>query len=375
MGIWLSGGVDSTLLVALGRETTGAAPPCFGVSLAPSEGSFGTDDYHFGRQAAALFGAEFTEFVVDDSILLHTDEALAALGQPIADSAVLLTWWLARHTRAADVKAVLSGAGADEWFAGYNRHRAFAWYHRNQAWVEHLAPLLRATGRALPTGLNVPGRKQFQLARKLLTRIGPKDEGVHAAARFAALDDSLPKLLGYHVAELDRLMYPSSENDLLAHDRRAYLPHDILALTDQTSMRHGLEVRTPYLDQDLTRFLAPLPAAELLRHGPKWLLRELLNQRGGQAFTRRRKEGFGLPLTRWLRLPTYSWLFDPVRRRDHPLFANLDYGRTQEFLARFLTGRHDLGAEAWALITLFRWVDLQGNLVGQKIDSPVQPSA
>ena len=124
-------------------------------------------------------------------------------------------------------------------------------------------------------------------------------------------------------------------------------------------MRHGLEVRTPYLDQDLTAFVGQITAQELLRHGPKWILRELLDARGGQAFTQRRKEGFGLPLTRWLRMPQYGWLFDPIRRPGHPLYEHFDYGRTQQFLTRFQTGRHDLGTEAWALITLFRWYDLQ----------------
>ena len=58
-------------------------------------------------------------------------------------------------------------------------------------------------------------------------------------------------------------------------------------------------------------------------------------------------------------MPKYGWLFDPLRRRNHPLFADLDYARTQEFLTHFQTGRQDVGAEAWALITLFRWYDLQ----------------
>ncbi len=358
VGLWLSGGVDSTLLLALAREVTDTAPACFGISLAPTEGSFGTEDYRFGRRAAALFGAEFTEISVDDSLLNYTDESLAALGQPIADSSVLLTWWLARQTRAAGVKAVLSGAGADEWFAGYNRHRAFAWYQQHEAWIQRLAPLLRVIGQALPTGFNVPGRKQLQLVSKLLTRVG-QTASRDVAAHFTALDEALPNLMRSHIISMDLMAKRPTENELLEFDRKTYLPQDILALTDQTSMRHGVEVRTPYLDQDLTAYVGQIPAKELLRNGPKWMLRELLNRRGGQAFTKRRKEGFGLPLTRWLRLPKYAWLFDPIRRQDHPLFEYLAYNETQEFLKRFLAGRHDLGAEAWALITLFRWYDLQ----------------
>ncbi len=358
VGLWLSGGVDSTLLLALACEV-GPPPPCVGVSLAPTEGSFGSQDHAYARRAATQFGADFTEIAVDHTLLQHTDEALAALGQPIADSAGLLTWWLAQQTRAAGLKAVMSGAGADEWFGGYNRHRAYEWLRRYQLWLTPVAPVLRLLGRALPTGYNLPGREQLQLARKLLTKLQPKGSGPALARELTALDPALRHLLRTVQRRFPEPWHPADESLLLDHDREYYLPDDVLALTDQMGMRHGLEVRTPYLDQDLTTYVGQLPAHELLRHGPKWMLRALLDDRGGQPFTTRRKEGFGLPLTRWLRLPAYGWLFDPLRRPDHPLFEHLDYGRTQQFLARFQSGRHDLGAEAWGLITLFRWWDVQ----------------
>lgn len=355
VGLWLSGGVDSTLLLALAREM-GHQMPCFSIALRTEEGSFGSEDRRYAREAAKLYEAEYHEFEASDEILNNTDEALTALGQPIADTSVLLTWWLARQT-SREVKAVLSGAGADEWFAGYNRHRAYAWWWRNRKWLKPGSPSLRMLGKVLPTAYDLPGRKQLRLARQLLTRLRRTEYATFQ--QFFALDDQLLRLLRGPVADFSFPELRVTESHLLNHDRFDYLPHDILALTDQTSMRHGLEVRTPYLDQDLTAYVSTIPAKELLRHGPKWMLRELLDQRGGQAFTKRSKEGFGLPITRWLRMPKYQWLFDPIRRRDHPLFEHLDYDRTQEFLKRFQTGRHDLGTEAWALITLFRWYDLK----------------
>lgn len=355
VGLWLSGGVDSTLLLAMAKEQ-GYEVPCFSVALRSEEGSFGSEDRRYAREAAKLYEAEYHEFEASDELLNHTDEALAALGQPIADTSVLLTWWLAKQT-SREVKAVMSGAGADEWFAGYNRHRAYAWLVRNQTWLQVAAPVLRAVGNALPTSFDLPGRKQLRLTRHLLTRLG--STAYQTFQQFYSLDAQLVELLRDLPVAKTLPDIKLTEEWLLNYDRRHYLPQDILALTDQTSMRHGLEVRTPYLDQDLTAYVSTIPAKELLRHGPKWMLRELLNQRGGQAFTKRSKEGFGLPITRWLRMPKYQWLFDPIRRRDHPLFEHFDYDRTQEFLKRFQTGRHDLGTEAWALITLFRWYDLK----------------
>jgi asparagine synthase (glutamine-hydrolysing) len=362
VGLWLSGGVDSTLLLALAREQ-GHSVPCFSIGLNPSEGSFGTDDYQFARRAAHQYGADFTEFTADDSLLNHTDEALAALGQPIADSSVLLTWWLAQQTRAAGFKAVLSGAGADELFAGYNRHRAFAWYLRRRRLLVALAPGLRAGATLLPSGADGPWRKRLRLIRHLAMRL--RDTPMATFQQFAALDPALTDLLAHprpHTAA--EALYDVAAGDALRaaldYDRRHYLVNDILALTDQTAMRHGLEVRTPYLDQDVQALAVAWPAAELLRHGPKWHLRALLAARGGHVFTQRSKEGFGLPLTRWLRLPKYAWLFAPLHRADHPLFAHLDFAKTQAFLRQFQQGRHDFGAEAWALLTLFRWWDVRG---------------
>lgn len=362
VGLWLSGGVDSTLLLALAREM-GHEVPCFSVALRAEEGSFGSDDRRFAREAAKQYEAEYHEFEASDELLLDTDEALASLSQPIADSSVLLTWWLAKQT-SREVKAVLSGAGADEWFAGYNRHQAFAWYLRNRGLLLVAKPVLAAVGDRLSSATERPWRKRLRLMQKLVARIDR--DPFRTLMNFVRLDPFLTDTLQEEAQDtsdfelLDRLWQPTAPlESLLEYDRHHYLVGDILALTDQTAMRHGLEVRTPYLDQDLTAYVGRIPAKELLRHGPKWMLRELLDQRGGQAFTKRSKEGFGLPLTRWLRMPKYSWLFDPIRRRDHPLFEHFDYARTQQFLTRFQTGRHDLGAEAWALIMLFRWYDLQ----------------
>jgi asparagine synthase (glutamine-hydrolysing) len=373
VGIWLSGGVDSTLLLAVAREL-GHRPPSFSVGLSAAEGSFGSDDGRFALQAAHQFGGEHHLFTADADVLLLTDEALASLNQPIADSSVLLTWWLARQTYPY-AKAVMSGAGADELFGGYNRHQAFAWYLRHQRWVRRVAPLAARASALLPTSVDSRFRKPLRLVRALAGRI--TDSPVTTFERFTGLDPTLSALLrlGHPGTAPDKqalaplptgalgAALPKKSSSLLDwalhHDQTYFLPHDVLALTDETAMRHGLEVRTPYLDTEVVQSIEPIFAEDLLLKGPKWILRELLNQRGGQTFTQRSKEGFGLPLARWLKLPKYQWLFDPIRRKHHPLFEHFDYQRTQQFLTHFLTGRHDLGAEAWALITLFRWYDLK----------------
>ena len=318
VGLWLSGGVDSTLLLALAQEM-GRAVPCFSAAMGPQERSFGTDDRRFARAAAKRYAAEYHEFELSDDLLLHTDAALASLGQPIADSSVLLTWWLAHQTR-REVKAVLSGAGADEWFAGYNRHQAFAWYLRGRWALPRLRPLLRTLSRWLPGATHNRWRKRARLAQRFLDHTHPDPQRTLAA--FVGLDPALGQTLvpaaqwpapatgegaetyAHYVASLLPDTAPAASTalaQLLAYDRFSYLPNDILLLTDQTAMRHGLEVRTPYLDQDLTAYLRQITAAELLRHGAKWVLRAVLDARGGQAFTQRAKEGFGLPLGRWLR--------------------------------------------------------------------------
>jgi asparagine synthase (glutamine-hydrolysing) len=358
VGLFLSGGIDSTLLLALLYRAGHRHFPAFSITHSPADASFGTDDGHFARLAARQYQAEHTCFEVDDSILQDTDGWVASLDQPIADSAGLLTAYLSRQVKPY-IKVALSGAGADELFGGYNRHRAFALYLEHQRLATILKTGLKPVASLLPTGFHHPWRKQFRLFRKLTYKL-QHDPG-QTFLNFTAMDRTL-QLLWHHPLgkpALEKRPRRNKEQWLqwaLHHDQHHYLIADVLAVTDQASMQHGLEVRTPYLENHLQQFLSQLPATRLFQGGQKWILKEILARQQGSAFLKRSKEGFGLPLGSWLRKPGNRYLLAELQDRRQPVFEFLRYEATQTLLRHHLNQRQDLSAEIWALIVLAKWL-------------------
>src|SRR5690606_6984679 len=280
--------------------------PVFSVANSSAERSFGSDDFHFARLAAQQYGARHTVFEIDDSVFQGFQPLIECLDQPIADGATLLTDFLSRKAR-TQVKVALSGAGADELFGGYNRHRAFYGYLQNRSLLLLARPFLRLLAPALPTGSAHPLRKPFRLAKKLASNI--KKDPAQTFRLFTAMDAEL----GYCLKTKTATFPDENPTDLqrkndwlqweLHQDQHEYLISDILALTDQTSMRNSLEGRTPYLDNELHKFTTSLRPDLIFKHGQKWILKTLLNQQEGEEFISRPKEGFGMPLGLWLKKP------------------------------------------------------------------------
>ncbi|MFC5270563.1 asparagine synthase (glutamine-hydrolyzing) [Adhaeribacter terreus] len=360
LGLFLSGGIDSTLLLALLAQAGHANFPAFSVANQAAERSFGSDDFHFARLAAQQFGARHTVFEIDDSVFQGFLPLIDCLDQPIADGATLLTDFLAKKTR-TQVKVALSGAGADELFGGYNRHRAFYAYLQNRSLLLLAKPFLQMIAPTLPTGIAHPWRKQFRLLKKMAVKL--KHDPGKTFRLFTAMDAELRYCLKNQTKTFsaENPTVFKHKNDwlhwALEQDQHEYLISDILALTDQTSMRNSLEVRLPYLDNDLHAFTNSLRPDLIFQHGQKWILKALLRQQEGDAFISRPKEGFGMPLGLWLRKPNNQWLFEPLQNRKSVIFNYLDFDAVQQLRYKHQRGKHDYSVELWALITLAFWLE------------------
>ncbi|MGV3502662.1 MAG: asparagine synthase (glutamine-hydrolyzing) [Adhaeribacter sp.] len=357
LGLFLSGGIDSTLLLALLHQAGHRHFPAFSITHAPADRSFGTDDGHFARLAARLYQAEHTCFEVKETLLQETDAWVASLDQPIADSAGLLTAYLSRQVK-PHIRVALSGAGADELFGGYNRHRAFALYLQYHQLVRVGRTGLQPLAGLLPTAFAHPWRKQAVLLRKLAYKL--QDDPGQTFLNFTSMDRQLHAL--WRLADQQESLRPQQRSQeewlrwALHHDQHHYLADDVLALTDGSGMSQGLEVRTPYLDPDLAGFLACQPAGGLFRGGQKWILKQILARHQGAAFLKRPKEGFGLPLGRWLRRPGNRHLFAELQDSSQPVYDFIGYEATRQLLDRHQSGRQDLSAEVWALVVLAKWL-------------------
>ena len=260
VGLLLSGGVDSTLLLALARENGKQHLPTFSIGMNPKEKSFGTQDGAFAKKAATMYGADHHEIRIGHDILSHLEEHILHMDQPIGDSASLLTDLISKEA-GQTVKVTLTGAGADELFAGYNRHMAFYQYLNKARFFPRNPHLLKGTSSLLSTGFDHPWRKKFRLVKRLMKNLHNDPQQTYL--NFLSFDtfrdfEKLDKTL---IQEKELLQWA------LDHDRENYLVSDVLMLSDQMSMRNSLEFRMPYLDADLTGFIYQLPAELLMK---KW---------------------------------------------------------------------------------------------------------
>jgi asparagine synthase (glutamine-hydrolysing) len=375
VGAFLSGGVDSSVIVALMQRAADRPVHTFSVGFA--DRAF--DESSDAAAVADHLGTDHTSLRVTDGDAAAVIPRLADIwDEPFADVSqlpVLLVSELAR-TR---VTVSLSGDGGDELFAGYNRH---AWldrlWHRGAALPD---PVRRATGSALqrlPPGLvdgaagmtrvlpvrfrvRTPSTKVAKVGR-VLAATGPEDAYRSLTSHW---DDAESMVIGAGTpssapaagsAGADRL--PGITEQMLLWDVTGYLPDDILTKVDRAAMSTSLETRVPFLDRDVFDVAWRLPMDVKLRAGvTKWILRQVLYRHVPPALVDRPKMGFGVPIGAWLRGPLRPWaeeLLDERRLTGQGLLDPVPVRRAWQL---HLSGRRDLGYELWDVLVLQAWLD------------------
>ncbi|MDX2305365.1 MAG: asparagine synthase (glutamine-hydrolyzing) [Microscillaceae bacterium] len=357
VGLFLSGGVDSTLLLALMTELKPHEKiPVFSLANLQSEANFGTQDYHFARKAAEQYGGEYVEVSVNQDHLQELPQFWMQMDQPIADGASYLTHLLSQEA-VKSVKVVLSGAGADEWFGGYHRHWAYRKYLQHYPWLKYLLPFLKNSARFVQDGLEHPLRKYGRLYKKFVRQIDSNP--LQTWVNFMQIQTNPACAVPQIIKEL--FVEVSQPSDFLGKafqaDRELFLPLDVLKISDEMSMRHSLELRVPYLDDQVIDIIARIPPEYLLQKGKKWLLKKILNRRQGQAYTQRKKEGFGMPFGHWLRQNPQNDLIYKLRESNHLLFECIDQAFVLQCLKAHLSGKADFSQELWAWLGLGYWIE------------------
>jgi asparagine synthase (glutamine-hydrolysing) len=324
LGAFLSGGIDSSTIVALMQRESSHPVRTFSIGF--QEHAY--DESRFARRVARHLATDHTEMVVGPQELLAVvPRTMEVYDEPFADSSQLPTLLVASLAR-KHVKVVLSGDAGDELFAGY-RHYSLApriWSYLSlapQAVRGALAQTLRAlssTGGHAPSGgvwslapapLKIAGDKLYKAAdvlecsdqQELYGRLVSYwwRQAVVVGASPVAGDrarDSWPRL-------------PDAVHQMMLHDVRTYLPDDILVKVDRAAMAVSLETRIPLLDHRVFEFVWRLPIQMKVRAGHgKWLLRQLLYRHVPKVLVDRPKMGFAVPLANWLRGPLRAWAQD-----------------------------------------------------------------
>ena len=357
VGLFLSGGIDSTLLLALLKTHYGQKCRTFAITHRRREGSFGTQDGHFARLAARQFGTIHEELEAEPGMLSDFQDFISKLDQPVGDSAALLTFFLSELAKRS-VGVVLSGAGADEWFGGYNRHLAYFKYLKNYGIYTKLIPPLKKVLNWFPSGYNHPFRKNFQLWKKFATSIDPDPTQTFQNMTSFGFTEHNGAFAHWNkeFTGIDRVDHYLGQG--LDYDRQNYLVNDILNLNDRMTMRHSLEMRMPYLSHNLTQYMHNIPPACLLAKGRKWLLKELLKKYEGQAFVNRSKEGFGLPFGNWLRNGKANHLLEFLYNEKSIIFETGSKELIINQLKNHNEGKADNTLFLWSVIVLGNWLEI-----------------
>jgi asparagine synthase (glutamine-hydrolysing) len=364
LGLLLSGGIDSALLLAL-MSRHGGPWPTFTVGFGPG---YANDELSDAAATAAIFGADHTEVRLDRAgFEADLPAVIDALEEPIASPSVVALYHVCRRAR-ENVKVALIGQGPDELFGGYTRHLGVRYGHH---WRRVPAPVRHATGAAL--------------AR--LPRAESLHRGLHSL-------DAEPRLVRYQQvfsllpgAEVDRLFQPDTLPDLAGDaildcwgdvhrpvsagdelgafqylELRSSLPDELLMCADKLSMAHGLELRVPYLDHELTEWIGGLPAMLKVRWGRrKWLHRQVCRQFLPREILRRKKRGFGVDVVdRWFRESLDGRVRESLLAPDALLYGLLRPEPVEALVREHQAGRRDRHKIVFSLVVLEQWLRQTG---------------
>jgi asparagine synthase (glutamine-hydrolysing) len=361
LGVWASGGLDSSAILHYAAAHTAGRLKTFSVSFQGR--SF--DESPYFREMAHHYGTDHHEFDLNPEVELQSaiEDFAYYSDEPSADAGALPVWFLSRMTR-RHVTVALSGEGADELFGGYVTYQA----DRLLRPFQRLAPagLRRRMRSVLDRYMPVSDDKislEYKLKRWLEgSQLHPDEAHFFWNGTFSPgqLAQIRPGSNGSGLRRLvDELgMAPDGVvQRYLTVDQNYYLPDDILYKTDRMSMAHSLEVRPPFLDHRIVEFAASLPQRLKIRGTTqKLVLRELMRGKLPETVLKRKKTGFDIPAHDWFRGPLRRLLMDTVTP-EAIAATGIFEGRAIAALIRdHMERRINAGYHLWGLLTLFLWM-------------------
>ena len=335
LGIFLSGGIDSTVIAS---RLASQHLTQFRSFTAAFPGS-GMDEAPLASQTASLLGLPNTAVPIPDAVGEDFARVVASLDEPFADPSSFPTWYLARET-AREVKVVLVGDGGDELFAGYKRVAQ----HLRSAWRGAFRLPLRVrpslAGRKLRDELAMPWTLAYSLRFSGFT---PSQRA------FLHSEQGLPALTYWRAPDT-----PGRDNlgHLAAIDYANYLPEYILRKADLCTMAHGLEARAPFLDHRFVQRILALPNRERYTRPPKQLLRGAVDARLPADLFERKKRGFNPPLREWLRTKLAGRLEGLGGRLAGLTGGQLSAARIDSFLSTYTKGEERFAEQVLQLLVL-----------------------
>lgn len=374
LGAFLSGGVDSSVIVAMMQKHAVSPVRTFSVGFAES----GFDEAAHAKAVAAHLGTTHTELYVTPRDALEVVARLPRIyDEPFSDSSQLPTYLLCAMAR-QHVTVALSGDGGDEVFGGYNR---YMWVNSIWRRLRYAPAAVRRSGAAMLARVGSENwQRAYAFASSVIPGLTRQQAGLKVQKILEIADAESPAAI-YHrltshrgpaeealvlgagtrlpVARLDERL-PTIEEQMMLADSLHYLPDDILVKVDRASMAVSLESRTPFIDHRVFEFAWRVPLSMKIHGGTgKWLLRRLLYRHVPQQLIDRPKMGFAVPVAEWLRGPLRDWaesLLDARRLREESYF---DVTMVRRLWQEHLQGTHDQHRVLWDVLMFQAWLSGQ----------------
>ena len=372
VGAFLSGGIDSSTVVALMQSQSNFPVKTFTIG-------FSEDDYSeakYAKKIAQHLGTDHTELYVSSKKAMEVIPKLPFIyDEPFSDSSQIPTFLVSQLAQ-QQVKVSLSGDGGDELFCGYNRHIMSKKFTN----IFRLMPLFFR--KMLSDRLELISTKNWNKMANLMpglnqySNFGDKMHKAVDVLKAKNLDDFYYKLCSHwqNPTELvvdckepgtilteykPKLEGLNSQQKMMALDFVTYLPDDILVKVDRAAMASSLETRVPFLNHKLIEYVWKIPHHLKFRNGQgKWILRQILNQYVPESLTKRPKMGFGVPIDTWLRGPLLDWaenLLNEKRLKDDGYF---NHKLIRDKWADHLSGKRNWQSDLWDILMFQAWLDV-----------------
>lgn len=321
LGISLSGGIDSTAILHQLHLLDKKIITCFYINC-------DDDTKELESLKKLTFDFNYHLEIIDFNTDFNTNftNYLSSIDQPIGDIAGFLTYLVTKKAQELGVKTILSGLGADELFAGYNRHKAIYWHT-----ILKLLPLKISTKNRLLNKLSQSIRWSKSESWDNFIRISlPLKEPLSKSTRVNSIKESL------------------------THDLSHFLKFQTLPLTDQSSMINGTEIRVPFLNRHLLAYTRSKPASYFFKKGSKWELSKLF------SFNKKTKKGFGITLTpELMKSDIITSILKKLDDPNHLFYTFIDYQKTQQLIFEQKTQTKNHSLELWTLAIGAYWIEKQ----------------
>lgn len=369
VGAFLSGGLDSSMVVA--KMASAMAKPPLTFSIGFKEQRY--NELHYARAIARQYGTQHEEIVLEPDVKKDLLKIIWTFGEPFADSSAVPTYYVSQAARQF-VKVVLSGDGGDEAFAGYRRISAS---YSSQRFLGYFSPMFLATLGSITRSLKGVSKRRVQQAETLFRyqEMMRANRGWEHFYMFkpklkkALYKDSFqnnlaggPQEISYDSEVFAKTTGSHPVDRMMHRDYLSFMPDDYLTKVDGASMLNSLEVRSPFLDYRIVEYMARIPVSLKLKRGmPKYILKKIAENYMSHDLIYRAKAGFEIPVDSWLR---NEWAASAQRFlvEDSPhiaMFFNMDV--VAQLLEQHQSGRKNYKHQLWTLLVLELWLRLSMN--------------